>query len=153
MTNTLKHVKVPHAYMLHQYLWVPNYPQAPNFTLFHSRRPATSELQAILRQVRRMTPKWPCTKVSHMSQLPPPPPKYHSVSLYSQTFLSLPILTQGHRMTPKWPSTLKGSTYTTTNPFCSTSVLGCMRAASTWHALGILSDILFRLGLIANALA
>ncbi len=67
--------------------------QLPASPKFHSvsLRPAIFELQAILRQVHRMTPKWPWTLKGkrypiYMIQIPSSP-KFHSILLYGQAFL------------------------------------------------------------------
>ncbi len=63
---------------------------ASQFSLCFALPLAIFELQAILRQVRRITPKWPWTLLGqrypiYMWQLPPSP-KFQSVSLYRQPF-------------------------------------------------------------------
>ncbi len=83
MTLNTKRSKVPHIHACN------NYPQVPNFTPFHStvRR---FELQAILRQVHWMTPKWPWRLIGqrypiHVLYISLSP-KLHSVLLYDYPF-------------------------------------------------------------------
>ncbi len=72
-------------------------------------RPAVFELQATLRKVHQTTAKWPWTLKGQMYTtyvlLVFPVPKFQSVSLYGQPFLSYRPFKM-HRMTPKWPLTL-----------------------------------------------
>ncbi len=81
-------------------------------------QPVIFELQAISRQIHRMTPKWPWILNGqrysiYMLQLPLSP-KFQSDLLYDQLFSRYrPFLRHVHRMTPKWPWTVKGQRYPT----------------------------------------
>ncbi len=72
-----------------RYIYVLQISTRPKFHCFALRR-AVFELQAILRKVHWMTPKWPWTLQGHRYQinvlLVSMSPKFHSVSLYDQPF-------------------------------------------------------------------
>ncbi len=121
MTLHTKRSKVPHIH-------VTSTPRVPNFTPFRSTTwPAVFELQAILRQGLRMTPKWPCTlkcqryTIYWVTILGTYIVKYlendkctksHLAHLVRPAIFELrEILRQVHRMTPKWACTLKDQKY------------------------------------------
>ncbi len=95
-------------------LYWPLVPPGSQISILFALRPAIFELQAILRQAHRLTPKWlwmlkgqryPIYMLQLLSL------KFHSLPLQPADFELQAILKQAHRMTPKWHWTIKGQRY------------------------------------------
>ncbi len=102
MTLNTKRSKVPHIIL--------QLPPESHISLLFALQTPIFELQAILRQVHRMTPKWPW-KLEGQSTTIPESQISIRLALQPAVFQLQDILRQMDQMTAKWPWTLKGQRY------------------------------------------